>query len=93
MTPDVSSVCVLGGGVGTMSPVMTTTCRGEKVVGPSCLGGEGGLEDTLPCGLSHDACDVLTPPQPCEQTDACENITFPQLRLWTVIIFIPKLRL
>ena len=37
MTPDVSSVCV--GGVGTMSPVMTTTCRGEKVVGPSCLGG------------------------------------------------------
>ena len=27
-------------------------------------------------------------PHPCEQTDACENITFPQLRLRAEIIII-----
>ena len=38
---------------------------------------------TLPCDLSHDACDVTY--QPREQTDACDNITFPKLRLRVVI--------
>ena len=27
---------------------------------------------TIPCDLSHDACDVTY--HPCEQTDACEKI-------------------
>ena len=34
---------------------------------------------TLSCDISRDAFDVSPPPQ--EQTDACENITFLQLRL------------
>ena len=38
---------------------------------------------TLPCDLSHDACDIPTP-HPPEQTDASENITFLQFRLRTV---------
>ena len=38
----------------------------------------------LPCDLSHDACDVTYPPHPHRQTDACENITFPQLLLRVV---------
>ena len=44
--------------------------------------------DTLPCDKSHDACDVLTlPPRPVRgQTDACENVTFPQLLLRAVNI-------
>ena len=43
--------------------------------------GEEGF--TLPRDLSHDACDVTY--QPREQTDACDNITFPKLRLRVVI--------
>ena len=43
--------------------------------------------DTLPCDLSHDACDITTTLSPCGQTDVCENITFPQLRLRAVINF------
>ena len=31
--------------------------------------------------LFHDTCGVPTSPPPGEQTDVCENITFPQLRL------------
>ena len=31
--------------------------------------------------LSHDACDIPTPLSHCEQTGACENITFRQLCL------------
>ena len=46
------------------------------------MSGGGG---TLPCDLSHDAFDHT---YPREQTDACENITFPQLRLRVVIIHI-----
>ena len=37
--------------------------------------------DTLPVDLSNDAFDLA---YPREQTDACENITFPQLRLRAV---------
>ena len=33
--------------------------------------------------LSHDACDV-TCIHTCNQTDACENITFPQVLLWVI---------
>ena len=51
------------------------TSRGPKVWCP------GGI---LPCDLSHDTFDV-TYPTSCEQTDACENITFSQLRLRAVI--------
>ena len=36
------------------------------------LGGRG----TLLCDLSHNAFDVVQP-LPCEQIDACKNITFP----------------
>ena len=43
----------------------------------------------LPCNLSHDAFDVTystPPPAPnYELTDACKNITSPQLRLRAVI--------
>ena len=39
---------------------------------------------TLPCDLFHDACDVPNP-LPRKQKDACENITFPQLRLRALI--------
>ena len=38
---------------------------------------------TLPCDLSLDAFDVTY--HPVEHTHACENITFPQLRLRPVI--------
>ena len=41
-------------------------------------GGEGNTGSALPCDLSHDAFDVSRPPPKREQTDACENITFPQ---------------
>ena len=33
---------------------------------------------TLSCDLSHDTCDVPTPPLD-RMTDTCENITFPKL--------------
>ena len=51
-------------------------------------GGGEGERDTLPCDLSSDAFDVTYPPPPptCGQTDACENITLSQLRLWAVNI-------
>ena len=49
-----------------------------------CPGGGGGL-GTLPCNLSHDACDVPNPFPP-GQTDACENINLSKLRFRTVII-------
>ena len=41
----------------------------------------------LPCDLSHDACNVPVPFPLNRMTDACENITFPQLCLWAVIKF------
>ena len=41
---------------------------------------------TLPCDLSHDAFDVTYHPLLRGQTDTCENISFPQLRLWAVTI-------
>ena len=44
-------------------------------------GGKGKLGN-LPCDLSHDKCDVPIPPP--EQTDACENFTFPQLSLHAI---------
>ena len=52
-------------------------CLGEgRFPGP--MSWRGG---TLPCDLSHSAFDVTClpsypSPTPCEQTDACENITF-----------------
>ena len=54
-------------------------CLGEgRFPGP--MSWRGG---TLPCDLSHSAFDVTYlpsyPPTPCEQTDACENITFTKL--------------
>ena len=51
---------------------------GGRYTGP--MSGGGG---TLPCDLSHDAFDLT---YPREQADACENITFSQLRLRVVII-------
>ena len=36
---------------------------------------------TLGCGLPHDAYLMLPTPSSYEQTEACENITFPKLRL------------
>ena len=39
---------------------------------------------TLPCDLCYDAFDVKYPLYPCEQTDACENITFSQTCLRAV---------
>ena len=41
-------------------------------------------DGTLPCDRSDDAFDVTYPP-PRQQTDACENISFPQLLLRVVI--------
>ena len=41
---------------------------------------------TLPCDLSHDVFDV-TCPSPRGQTNTCENITFPKLRLWALKIW------
>ena len=45
---------------------------------PDLLGG------TLLCDLSHGAFDLTHPPPCGEQTDACENITFTQLRFRVV---------
>ena len=49
-----------------------------------------GVRGTLPCDLSHDACDVPTHLTPRGQndwrTDACKNITFSQLCLPAVLI-------
>ena len=42
--------------------------------------GVGGEGCPLPCDLSHDVCDVTYPPPTMKQMDACENITFLQLR-------------
>ena len=47
-------------------------CLGRGV----CLGGGGPEGVCLPKGGGGQ-----TPPTPCGQTHACENITFPQLRL------------
>ena len=56
-------------------------CLGEGVGrSPGLMSG-----GTLLCDLSNDAFDVTYNP-PCGQTDACESITFPQLRLRAVII-------
>ena len=65
---------VVEGGVGFRSP------------GLMCGGGS-----TPPCDLSHGVCDVYTTPLPCscEQTDARENITFPQLLLRAIKTLCP----
>ena len=61
---------------------MSLAGRGERV-GPQvwCPWGGG----TVPCDLSHDAFDVANP-HSRGQTDAWENITFPQLCLQAVNI-------
>ena len=76
-----SAVCVCGG-------------VGRYYVGSRGEGGRSQLSGgrwRIPYHVTYPKMHVmyLTPPR--EQTDACENITFPQLRLWTEIIFIPKL--
>ena len=43
---------------------------------------------TLPCDQSHDAFNFTYPH--CEQTDACEGITFPQLCLQVVMNIFPS---
>ena len=48
----------------------------------------GGKGDAPPCDLSHDVFDVT--PTPHKQTDACENSTFPKLRLRMVNMPEPK---
>ena len=39
-----------------------------------------------PYHVTHPMKHLMLPIPPCEQTDACENITFPQLCLWAVKI-------
>ena len=51
--------------------------QGDGVGPPGLMPGRRG--GTLPCALPHDAFDIYFPAR--GQTDACENITFPQLRL------------
>ena len=45
----------------------------------------GGGEGNLPRNMSHDGFDVTNLIPPHGQTDACENITFPQLSLRAVM--------
>ena len=49
-----------------------------------CQGG-GYIQNGWVCpgGMTYPMMQVMLPP-PCEQTDACENITFPQLPLRAV---------
>ena len=58
--------------------------RGRGVGAQVRSPGEAG-KGTIPCDLSHDAYDVPTPYTLNRMTDACKNITFPQLHLRAVI--------
>ena len=74
---------VQGGGDGTVQGGRWWYCPGGRWW--YCPGGRwgcpGGAPPLWPCDLSHDASGV-TPL--VGQTDTCENMTFPQLRLRTV---------
>ena len=73
------AVAIGGGGV----------CRGVSAQGCVCLPHGGGvcLSGGRAAGVS--ACPGgCTIPLPCGQIDTCENITFPQLLLRTVIIIL-----
>ena len=64
----------MGGGGGAIVPTARSHVHRGK--------GRG----TLPCDLSNAAFDVTSYLLPCDQTNTCENITFPKLRLWAVNI-------
>ena len=61
-------------------------------VSPGLMSGEGyptwPFQQGIPCHVTHPLMHLMlpTPPPPCGETDACENIAFPQLLLWTVIM-------
>ena len=67
---------------------LRTVCRGGAVLG-------GGVQPIAVCHLLREGVPSLdgfhrrswNPPPPVNRiTDRCKNITFPQLRLWAVII-------
>ena len=80
-----ASIRGVGGGVGDPEmnkfEQLSSDDHLMSVVAGSILGPLSGV-CTLPCVLSHDACDVaFTPSLVDRMTETRENITFPQLLL------------